>query len=66
MTSNTERKYLTINDIQKQYLPISQKKLREFVKKHLPIHYIGRRIYVERIALEALLSCAANEQSPLD
>ena len=61
MTNNSERKYLTIGDIQKQYLPISSKKLRAWVKEHLPVKHIGRRLYVERTALEALLS--SNEQA---
>lgn len=61
MTNNSERKYLTIGDIQKEYLPISSKKLRAWVKGCLPVKHIGRRIYVERAALEALLS--SNEQA---
>ncbi len=56
MTNNTERKYLTVGDIQKEYLPISSKKLRAWVKEHLPVKHIGRRLYVERAALETLLS----------
>ena len=62
MTNNTERKYLTIGDIQKQYLPISSKKLRAWVKDCLPVKHIGRRLYVERAALEAFLS---NEKQQL-
>ena len=60
-----DRKYLTITDIQKQYLPISKKKIREFVKKYLNIKIIGGRIYVERELLEALLKDAEHEQFPL-
>ena len=56
MTNNTERTYLTIGDIQKEYLPISSKKLRAWVKGCLPVKHIGRRLYVERAALEVLLS----------
>ena len=56
MTERTERKYLAISDIQREYLPISKKKIREFVKEHLYIKMIGGRIYVERAALEDLLS----------
>jgi hypothetical protein len=56
MKKVTERKYLTIGDIQREYLPISTKKLRQFVKEHSLTHYIGNRIYVERTALEHLLS----------
>lgn len=61
MISNAERKYLTIGDIQKEYLPISSKKLRAWVKDNLPVKHIGRRLYVERSTLEALLS--SSEQS---
>ena len=50
------RKYLTIDDIQKEFLPISKKKIRTLVKKYLPVKCIGGRIYVERAALENLLS----------
>ena len=53
-----DRKYLTIADIQKQYLPISKKKIRELVKKYLNIKIIGGRIYVEHELLERLLKDA--------
>ena len=66
MTNNSERKYLTISDIQKEYLPISSKKLRTWVKEHLPVKHIGRRLYVERAALEALLSSNEQVSVPLD
>lgn len=61
-----DRKYLTIADIQKQYLPISKKKIREFVKKYLNIKIIGGRIYVERELLEALLKDSEHEEFPLN
>jgi hypothetical protein len=66
MTNNTERKYLTIGDIQKEYLPISSKKLRAWVKEHLPVKHIGKRLYVERAALEALLLKEDGSPYPLD
>ena len=50
------RKYLTIEEVQQQYLPISKKKIREFVQAHLSVKLIGGRIYVEREALEKWLS----------
>ena len=56
MTNNTERKYLSVRDIQAEYLPISKKKIRELVNEHLIVHKIGNRIYVERAALEDLLN----------
>ncbi len=51
----TIRKYLSIDDIQKEYLPISKKRLRILVKKHLDTKTIGNRLFVEREQLEALL-----------
>ncbi len=66
MTSNTERKYLTVSDIQREYLPISKKKIRELVKEHLYVKMIGNRIYVERAALEALLSHGKSQRTVLD
>lgn len=66
MTNSTERKYLTIGDIQREYRPISSKKLRAWVKDCLPVKHIGRRIYVERAALEAFLSSEDGNPYPLD
>lgn len=56
MNSNTERRYLSVSDIQAEYLPISKKKIRELVKEHLYVYKVGNRIYVERAALEDLLN----------
>ena len=66
MKKDTERKFLTIDDIQREYLPISHKKLRAWVKENLPVKYIGRRIYVERAKLEAFLSNKENRGYPMD
>lgn len=66
MTTSTERKYLSIADIQNDYLPISRKKIREFVKEHLNVRLIGGRLYVERAALETLLSHGKSQRSALD
>jgi hypothetical protein len=66
MTKSIERKYLNITEIQKEYLPISKKKIREFVKEHLNVRLIGGRIYVERTALEALLSSGKSQRVSLD
>ena len=49
------RKYLTIDDIQREYLHIGEKRLRMFVKKYLETKVIGNRIFVERAELENLL-----------
>lgn len=66
MTGNTERKYLSVSDIQAEYLPISKKKIRELVNEHLIVHKIGNRIYVERTALEALLNGGKSQRCCLD
>ena len=66
MTNITERKYLNISDIQTEYLPISKKKIRELVKEHLYVKMIGGRIYVERAALEDLLSGGKSQRCSLD
>lgn len=65
MTRDTERKYLNISDIQREYLPISKKKIRELVKNHTPVKLIGGRIYVERAELEAFLSDGEGSFYPL-
>ena len=66
MTSNTERKYLSVSDVQAEYLPISKKKIREFLKEHLYVKKIGNRIYVERAALEDLLNHGRSQRISLD
>ena len=53
--SNYTRMFLTIEDIQKEYLPISKRRIRSFVKKFLPVKIMGRRIYTNRHDLEKLL-----------
>lgn len=52
----TVRKYLNIEDIQKEYLPLSKKKLRAFAKNYLNVKIIGNRMFVEREQLEKVLS----------
>ena len=66
MTNNIERKYLSVSEIQEEYLPISKKKIRELVKEHLYVKKIGNRIYVERAGLEALLSHGRSQRCSLD
>ena len=55
-TQKTVRKYLNIDDIQKEYLPMSKKKLRAFAKKYLDVKIIGNRMFVEREQLERVLA----------
>ena len=56
---------MNIDDIQREYLPVSKKKLRAFVKMYLPIKIIGGRIFVERAQLERLLSDVERDAFPL-
>lgn len=65
MNQEIQRKYLNITDIQQEYLPVSKKKIRSFVKKYLPVKLIGRRIFVERNALEKLLTNPDRDVLPL-
>lgn len=51
-----KRQYITIAEIQDEYLPISKKKIRVLVKKYLPSRMLGNRIFVERAKLEELLA----------
>ncbi len=59
------RKFLNIDDIQKEYLPVSKKKIRSFVKRYLPTKFIGGRIFVEREVLESLLKDPNRDILPL-
>ena len=46
---------MNVDDIQKQYLPISKKKIRTLIKTHLSVKLIGGRMFVEREELEKFL-----------
>ena len=59
------RKYLSIDDIQKEFLPVSKKKIRSFAKKYLNAKMIGGRLYVERESLESLLADPNRNSLPL-
>lgn len=65
MADIIERKYLTIEEIQKQYLLISKKRLRAFSKQHLNPKIIGGRIFVERQQLEELLTSPDKDYFPI-
>ena len=56
VVKKAKRQYLTISEIQDEYLPISKKKIRILVKKYLPARMLGNRIFVDRAKLEELLS----------
>ena len=59
------RKFLTINEIQKEFLPISKKRIRALVKQHLNVKVIGSRMFVERGQLENLLSSTEQNCFPI-
>ena len=65
MQETISRKYLSINDVQREYLPVSKKKIRHFVKLYLNAKMIGGRLYVEREGLEKLLSNPDRNSLPL-
>ena len=56
MVKKARRQYVTIAEIQEEYLPISKKKIRILVKKYLPTRMLGNRIFVDRQKLEELLA----------
>ena len=55
MEQQNQCKYLSIKNIQEEYLPISRKKIRAIVKENLPAKVIGGRLYVGRNDLEEYL-----------
>ena len=55
-TVTMKRKYISIDEVQQEYLSMSKKKIRCLVRKHLDAKVIGSRIFVCRDELEALLS----------
>ena len=59
------RKYVTIDEIQKEYLPVSKKRIRIFVKKYLNAKIIGNRIFIDRERLEYLLDSPDHKNFPL-
>lgn len=61
-----KRKYLNIDEIQKEYLPVSKKRIRCLVKKYLNSKVIGGHIYTDREELERLLADPDREYLPLD
>lgn len=61
-----KRKYISIDEIQREYLSLSKKRIRALVKKHLQVKMIGGRIYTEREALDRLLADPGREYLSLD
>lgn len=65
MEETQKCQYLSITDIQKEYLPISRKKLRIFVKRYLDAKMIGNCIFVSREELEGVLHNPENANLPI-
>lgn len=55
-----------INEIVKNYLPMSKKKARKFATLYLDAKKIGNRLYVERERLEELLTDPDRTEFPLE
>ena len=65
-TEVTQSKLVGITDIRKQYINLSPKRIRRFVKLYLDPKLIGNRLFVERDKLEALLSNPDRDRFPLN
>jgi len=65
MADTTERKYLTVSEVQKEYLPISQKRIRAFLKQYVNAKMIGGRMVVQRDQLEELLTSPDRDRFPI-
>ena len=61
-----QRKYISVNDIQKEYLPVSKKRIRSFIQQYLPVKRIGGRLFTDRTAFEELLADPDRERFPLN
>ena len=66
MTTANKSKLVGITDIRKQYINLSPKRIRRFVKLYLDPKLIGNRLFVERDKLEALLSNPDRDRFPLN
>lgn len=52
---NQKTKWFSVPEIQNEYLPISKKVIRCFLKENLDIAQIGKKLLVKREQLEAYL-----------
>ena len=66
MVKKAKRQYVTITEIQEEYLPISKKKIRVLVKRYLPTRMLGNRIFVDRQKLEELLASEDGQKLELN
>lgn len=58
--------YISVEEIQKQIINMSPKKIRSFIHKYLPVKKIGKRLYVSREDFVSLLSDPDRCHFPLD
>ena len=52
-------RYVNIDTIQKEYLPLSKKAIRKLVHKNLKVYKVGGRIYVNALDLENFIESTA-------
>ncbi len=52
-------RYVNIDTIQKEYLPLSKKAIRRLVHKNLKVYKVGGRIYVNSLDLENFIESTA-------
>lgn len=60
MKDKTPKKFLTIKDIQNEYLNMDTRKLRAFLNQYCSYNKIGRTYYYQRKEVEALLCSEDN------
>lgn len=52
-------RYVNIDTIQKEYLPLSKKAIRRLVHNNLKVYKVGGRIYVNALDLENFIESTA-------
>jgi len=52
---NVSKKWLTVSEIQREYLPLSKKKIRKLICENLDVVKAGNKLIVERSQLLAFL-----------
>lgn len=52
-------RYVNIDTIQKEYLPLSKKTIRRLVHKNLKVYKVGGRIYVNSVDLDSFIESTA-------
>lgn len=55
MTDERTTQWIDVNEIQKNYLPISKKAIRKLLKDNLDVARTGKKILVERKQFEDFL-----------